>query len=96
MREIDFDVIIKYLEGEISRMSSARLCKKPTTPQRKTYTSSAVKEAADRLENLRLKLKARRADSSQQKMTFVTQDSDLLYAVDILENIAAAKAESEA
>ena len=71
------------------------LCKKTTTPQRKTYPSSAVKEAANMLEKLRLSLKGRRADSAQQKRTFVTQDSDLLYAVDILTTIAAEKAEAE-
>ena len=62
------------------------------SPQRKTYTSSAVKEAANRLEKLRLSLKGRRADSAQQKIIFVAQDSDLSYAVDILKNIAAEEA----
>ena len=65
-------------------------------PQRETYTSSPVKEAANRLEKVRLSLKGRRADSVQQKITFVNQDSDLSYAVNILKNIAAEKAEAEA
>ena len=65
-------------------------------PQRKTYLPSEIKIAGDRLENLRLNLKSRRADSTQQKITFVTQDSDLLYAVEILKTIAAEKAEAEA
>ena len=65
-------------------------------PQRKKYPPSAVKEAANRLEKLRLSLKGRRADSEQQKIKFVTHDADLLYAVDILTTIAAEEAEAEA
>lgn len=87
----DFKKMIDHARGN----AATWLCKNPTTPQRKTYTASEVKEAGDRLENLRLKLKTRRADSVQQKITFCTQDLNLSCAVDILKNIAAEKAEAE-
>lgn len=93
---LKFDDDYKKMLDHARGNSATWLCKKPTTPQRKTYTSSEVKKAGDRLENLRLKLKSRRADTSQQKITFVTQDSDLAYVVDILTTIADEKAEAEA
>ena len=80
----DFKTMLDHARGN----AATWLWKEPTTPQRKTYTSSAVEEAANRLEKLRLKLKSRIADSAQQKITFVTQDSDLAYAVDLLTTIA--------
>lgn len=88
----DFKKMIDHAMGNAYPL----LYRNDPAPQRKTYLPSEIKIAGDRLENLRLNLKSRRADSTQQKITFVTQDSDLLYAVEILKTIAAEKAEAEA
>lgn len=93
---LKFDDDFKKMHDHAMGNACPWLRRNAPAPQRKTYTSSEVKRVGDRLENLRLKLKSRRADSANQKITFVTQDSDLLSAVDILKTIAAEKAEAEA
>ena len=78
-----FKKMLDHARGNAATWS----CKKPPTPQRKTYTSSEVKEAANRLEATRLKLKGRNAKSIIEKRIFSQQDADLEYAIEVLNRI---------